>query len=60
MKRYRVPRLVFINKLDRAGSDPLKVTEELSLKLQQKFVLIQLPIGLEEFHIGVVDIVSMK
>ena len=60
MKRYKVPRLVFINKLDRAGSDPLKVTEELAQKLQQNFVLIQLPVGLEEFHAGVVDLVSMK
>merc|ERR1712137_1196967 len=60
MKRYRVPRIVFINKLDRAGSDPLKITEELSAKLQQNFVLIQLPIGLEEFHAGVVDLVTMK
>mmetsp|Transcript_38128 Transcript_38128/g.65375 ORF Transcript_38128/g.65375 Transcript_38128/m.65375 type:complete len:752 (-) Transcript_38128:39-2294(-) len=60
MKRYKVPRIVFINKLDRAGADPLKVTEELSEKLQQDFHLIQLPIGLEEFHAGVVDLVSMK
>jgi len=60
MKRYKVPRIVFINKLDRAGADPLKVTEELSEKLQQDFQLIQLPIGLEEFHAGFVDLVSMK
>ena len=60
MKRYQVPRIAFINKLDRAGSDPMKVVEELTQKLQQNFVLIQLPIGLEEFHLGVVDLISMK
>jgi len=60
MKRYRVPRIAFINKLDRAGSDPMKVVEELQQKLQQNFVLTQLPVGLEEFHQGVVDLVSMK
>merc|ERR1712137_665306 len=60
MKRYRVPRIAFINKLDRAGSDPMKVVEELQQKLQQNFVLTQLPVGLEEFHLGVVDLVSMK
>lgn len=60
MKRYSIPRIVFINKLDRAGSDPWKVISDLRKKLNCKFIPVQVPVGLEEFHQGVVDVVSQK
>ncbi|MCB0421667.1 MAG: elongation factor G [Bdellovibrionales bacterium] len=60
MRRYNVPRLAFINKLDRSGADPFRVTTALREKLRHNAVLTQLPIGLEDAHAGVVDLVTMK
>ena len=60
MKRYRVPRLAFINKLDRSGANPVWVVEQLRDKLKQNAVLMQIPIGLEADHAGVIDLVTMK
>ncbi len=60
LKRYNVPRLAFINKCDRTGADPYKVKEQLIEKLGLNAVLMQIPIGLEDKHEGVVDLVSMK
>ena len=60
MKRYRVPRLAFINKCDRVGANPLRVRDQLREKLGLNAVLLQLPIGLEDQHEGVVDLVRMK
>ena len=60
MKRYRVPRIAFINKLDRSGADPVKVTQQLCEKLGHNAVMFQLPIGLEAEFEGVVDLVRMK
>jgi elongation factor G len=60
MKRYNVPRVAFINKLDRSGADPVKVTQQLREKLGHNAVMIQLPIGLESDFEGVVDLVTMK
>ncbi|PIT99795.1 MAG: elongation factor G [Bdellovibrionales bacterium CG10_big_fil_rev_8_21_14_0_10_45_34] len=60
MRRYSVPRLAFINKLDRSGANPARVTEQLREKLRLNAVMCQLPIGLEEKHEGVVDLVFMK
>jgi elongation factor G len=60
MRRYKVPRVAFINKLDRSGANPFKVTEALREKLRHNAVLMQLPIGLEDGHKGVVDLVKMK
>jgi len=60
MKRYRVPRLAFINKMDRTGSNPFKVSEDLRDKLNLNSVLMQIPIGAEENTEGVVDLVAMK
>ena len=60
MKRYKVPRLVFINKMDRTGADPHKGVKELKEKLNLNPVLMQIPIGLEDKHEGVVDLISMK
>jgi elongation factor G len=60
MKRYSVPRVAFINKLDRSGANPFRVTEALRDKLRLNAVMVNLPIGLEEKHVGVVDLLTMK
>ena len=60
MKRYSVPRLAFINKLDRAGANPFRVTESLREKLRHNALLTQIPIGLEDKHEGVADLFTMK
>lgn len=60
MKRYKVPCLAFINKLDRAGSNPKKVIGDLCEKLGHNAVAMQIPIGLEADHEGVVDLITMK
>ena len=60
MKRYKVPCLAFINKLDRAGSNPGKVIGDLREKLGHNAVAMQVPIGLESDHNGVVDLITMK
>ena len=60
MRRYRVPRIAFINKMDRIGADPMRVVCELETKLGHLAVPVQLPIGLEEDFVGVVDLVRMK
>jgi elongation factor G len=60
LKRYNVPRIAFINKLDRIGASPIKVKNQLKERLGHNAVLMQIPIGLEHEHLGVVDLVSMK
>ncbi len=60
MRRYRVPRLAFVNKADRSGANPYRVVEQLRDKLKLNAVLMQIPIGLEASHEGVVDLVGMK
>ncbi len=60
MKRYKVPCIAFINKCDRSGADPFKVTDQLKNKLGHNPVAMQIPIGLEADHEGVVDLVTMK
>jgi elongation factor G len=60
MKRYNVPRLAFINKCDRTGANPFKVRDQLEEKLGHNAVLMQIPIGLEDKHEGVVDLTNMK
>jgi elongation factor G len=60
MTRYNVPRIAFINKCDRTGANPEKVTEQLRDKLNHNAVLMQLPVGLEADFQGIVDLVSMK
>ncbi|HVY47660.1 MAG TPA: elongation factor G, partial [Minicystis sp.] len=60
MRRYNVPRIAFVNKLDRAGANPLRVKDQLREKLNLNPVLLQLPIGLEDKFEGVVDLVKMK
>lgn len=60
MRRYKVPRLAFINKLDRSGANPFRVVEALREKLRHNAVLMQIPIGLEDKLEGIVDLVTMK
>ncbi len=60
MKRYKVPRIAFVNKCDRSGADPKRVSAALRDKLGLNSVLMQLPIGLEEKFEGVIDLVEMK
>lgn len=60
MKRYSVPRLAFINKLDRQGANPFRVKDALVDKLKLNAVMINIPIGLEDKHRGIVDLITMK
>ncbi len=58
--RYRVPRIAFINKLDRMGADPLRVVEQMKNRLTIPPLVVQLPIGLEADFVGVKDLVNRK
>lgn len=58
--KYQVPRLAFINKMDRAGANFLRVLGQIKSHLGANPVAIQLPIGAEEHFIGVIDLVKMK
>jgi len=60
MRRYKVPRLAFINKLDRAGANAFRVTNALKEKLRHNAVMMQIPVGAEDGLEGVVDLVQMK
>jgi len=60
MTRYKVPRIAFINKCDRTGANPERVTAQLREKLGLNAHMVQIPIGLENDLVGVVDLVSMK
>ncbi|MEZ4458132.1 MAG: elongation factor G [bacterium] len=60
MKRYNVPCIAFVNKCDRSGADPLRVCEQLRTDLGHNSVMIQHPIGLEDRHQGIVDLLKMK
>ena len=60
MRRYHVPRLALINKMDRVGADPHKVVEQLRVKLGCDAQLMQLPIGREADFEGVVDLIAEK
>ena len=58
--KYSVPRLAFINKMDRAGADFLRVVEQIEQRLRAHPIPIQLPIGSEDSFSGVVDLITMK
>jgi len=58
--KYGVPRLAFINKMDRTGADFLRVVEQMRERLGANVVEMQLPIGAEEDFKGVVDLITMK
>ena len=60
MRRYKVPRLAFINKLDRSGANAYRVTTSLREKLNHNAIMMQIPIGAEDKLEGVVDLVKMK
>ena len=58
--RYKVPRLAFVNKMDRAGANFMRVYEQMQVRLKAHPVPVQLPIGAEEKFEGVVDLLKMK
>lgn len=60
MKRYDVPRISFVNKMDRMGANPWKAVEQINSKLKIPAAAIQIPIGAEDEFEGVVDIIEMK
>jgi elongation factor G len=60
MRRYSVPRMAFINKVDRSGANPDRVIQQLEEKLNLHPVLITMPIGLEDNFEGIVDLLKMK
>lgn len=60
MKRYNVPRIAFINKLDRAGANPNRVVAQIREKLHLNAAAVQVPIGLEDGHLGVCDLIRQK
>jgi elongation factor G len=60
MKRYKVPCIAYINKCDRVGANPDRVIRQLGERLGHNAVALQIPIGLEADHNGVVDLVAMK
>jgi elongation factor G len=59
MRRYRVPRIAFINKLDRIGANPFQVVEAMKEKLNLNPLLLQYPIGREDQFAGVIDLIEM-
>ncbi len=58
--KYQVPRMAFVNKMDRAGADFFRVVEQIKTRLGSNPVTIQIPIGAEDKFQGVVDLLSMK
>lgn len=60
MKRYNVPRIAFINKMDRAGANPFRVIQQLREKLGHNAHAITMPIGAESEFQGIVDLVEMR
>ena len=60
MRRYNVPRISFINKMDRMGADPFKAIDQINTKLKLPAAAVQVPIGAEDEFEGVVDLLRMK
>ena len=60
LKRYNVPRLIFINKCDRTGANPYKVKAQITEKLGLNSTFVTLPIGLEDKLEGLIDLVEMR
>ena len=60
MRRYNIPRLSFINKMDRMGANPFKAIDQINHKLKIPAAAVQVPIGTEDDFKGVVDLIRMK
>lgn len=60
MRRYHVPRIAFINKMDRVGADPLRVVQQMKERLDGEPILMQLPIGREADFQGLIDLVRLE
>jgi elongation factor G len=60
MKRYNVPRITFINKMDRMGANPFKAIDQINYKLKLHAAAVQVPVGVEDGFRGVVDLISMN
>ncbi|KAI1432835.1 elongation factor G 1 [Xylaria sp. CBS 124048] len=60
MKRYNIPRISFVNKMDRMGANPWKAVEQINSKLKIPAAAIQIPIGVEDQFKGVVDLIHMR
>ena len=58
--KYQVPRMAFVNKMDRAGANFLRVIDQINERLGSNTVPIQLPIGAEDGFEGIVDLIKMK
>ena len=58
--KYNVPRVAFVNKMDRTGADYFKVLEEMRVRLGANFLPVQIPIGAESNFLGVIDLIHMK
>ncbi|KTD18616.1 elongation factor G [Legionella jordanis] len=58
--KYGVPRIVFVNKMDRMGANFLRVVEQIKQRLGSNPVVVQLPIGAEDSFLGVIDLIKMK
>ncbi len=58
--KYRVPRIAFVNKMDRTGANFERCVEQMISRLNAKPVVLQLPLGLEDKHMGVIDLIAMK
>jgi elongation factor G len=60
MNKYRVPRVAFVNKMDRAGANFLRCVDQIRTRLKGNPVVVQLPIGAEETFSGIADLIRMK
>lgn len=58
--RYKVPRIIFVNKLDRIGGDYFRVINDINTKLQANAIAMQIPVGLSENLTGIIDVLSKK
>ena len=58
--RYSVPRICYVNKMDRQGADFLRVVSQIREKLHANPIIVQLPIGVEDSFTGVVDLIENK
>ncbi|KAI4097615.1 MAG: hypothetical protein Q9206_006379 [Seirophora lacunosa] len=60
MRRYNIPRISFVNKMDRMGANPFKAVDQINHKLRIHAAAVQVPIGMEDEFKGVVDLIRMK